>query len=225
MPLPSSFESSVLIVIDLQKAFQSPDFIGRQFSSTWESLGSNVTSILALFRSHNLPIIHVHHLGKDPEDSFYEGNTTNVQPLDFAAPLPDEPIVQKHTSSAFKGQVAHPSSLKGKTLVDLLSSHPAHKAKKIDNLIIVGMSSVHCVSSAARAATDEGYKVWVVEDACGTFPVWIYGEKMKGKGDWRDGNAWSAMTVHNVEMSLIDGEFAEVVSAKSVLDEGEKLKK
>jgi len=66
------------------------------------------------------------------------------------APLPTELVLDKNSSGAFN------------------SSPLDHYLRNlgIENLVVTGVSTNHCVDSTARDAADRGYNVILVEDAC-----------------------------------------------------------
>jgi nicotinamidase-related amidase len=66
------------------------------------------------------------------------------------APLPTELVLDKTSSGAFNSS---PLDLYLRNL-------------GVQNLVITGVSTNHCVDSTARDAADRGYNVMLVEDAC-----------------------------------------------------------
>ncbi|MGQ0550488.1 MAG: cysteine hydrolase family protein [Armatimonadota bacterium] len=77
----------------------------------------------------------------------------DAEVLEELAPLGDEMVFDKTTGSVF-------------------NSTPIHYVLQnigIRNLIMVGVMTGGCVESAARDAKDLGYRVIVVDDACGTW--------------------------------------------------------
>jgi ureidoacrylate peracid hydrolase len=69
------------------------------------------------------------------------------------APLPDEIIIPKGSSSVFNS-----------THIDYLLRN-----LEIDYLIVTGLVTDQCVESAVRDACDRGFLVTLVTDACGTY--------------------------------------------------------
>ncbi len=64
-------------------------------------------------------------------------------------PHPNEPIIQKQVNSAFIGT----------NLKELLDE------KGLKTLVIVGLTTNHCVSTTTRMAGNFGYATYVVADA------------------------------------------------------------
>ncbi|KAH8918131.1 Isochorismatase hydrolase [Atractiella rhizophila] len=207
-------DSVALLVIDAQKAFTSPECT-HTFSLPWPTFNNNCSALLSHFRSLKLPIVHVHHHSDtNPKSYLHHSKTQNIQPLDCVKPLDEEPTLVKHSkSSGFYASLTNAVSglEQGTKLKEVLL------ALGIKNLILIGISSTHCVSTTARQAVDETFKVWLVDDACLTFggPVACPGVHV---GNGKDGSEWTAETKHRVEMAILQEEFGRVVQTKDVLE-------
>ncbi|KAJ6590869.1 Isochorismatase-like protein [Mycena sp. CBHHK59/15] len=203
---------TALVVIDVQQAFNSLEFLKRERSTP--NLQPNITALLAAFRARKVPVLHIHHIDTDKLDPTGESawnETTHpegVLPQDYVQPVDGEPVLRKYDKSSGFG--AHSVTQPTECLHDVL------EAQKITTIILVGQSSPHCVSSTARAGSDLGLSVVVVGDACATYALGV-GKWGGPKGDINDGKNWSAETAHGVAMAVIDGEFAEVLSTTQVL--------
>jgi nicotinamidase-related amidase len=79
--------------------------------------------------------------------------STEHQIVDELAPLDDELVIDKNSSSPFNG-----------TGIDQLLRN-----LKVETLVVAGMATDMCVETTARDAGDRGYNVIVVEDAVATF--------------------------------------------------------
>jgi nicotinamidase-related amidase len=178
---------TALIVIDVQMALAHEDASGTERSCP--EAESNIAALLEKYRASGDTVIHVHHHGTDPEDPFHpNAEGSKVQPV--AKPHDGESVVIKTTSSGFVGTPLH----------DLLQE------AKIDRAVLCGATANHCVESTTRTAADLGYNPIYVSDA-----VWTYG--LEGP----DGVTHSAEQVHSVSVATLDGEIAEIRSAKDVL--------
>jgi nicotinamidase-related amidase len=224
--LVSGLPSTTLIVIDVQQgvdsnvvsveyllilpdeAFNDPYYLNRERSTP--NLEPNITSLLAAFRAQGLPIIHIHHVNtKNDSSLWYEATRpTGVLPMEYVAPKDDELVLRKYSkSSAFGAFLVSDGTTSLSEVLD---------ARGIKTVILVGISSAHCVNSTARSASDLGLSVVVVGDATATHAsdaVDFGGTK----GDGRDGISWGAETAHAVSMAQLQGEFADVVTTTEVL--------
>ncbi len=142
----SDFNSAVLLVIDIQAAFDHPRW-GQRNNPNAES---NVAKLLAEWRRKKRPVIHVHHVNPKPE-SLFNGQGISVKPE--AAPLEGEPVLTKNVNSAFIG-------------TDLGERLASMGAKQ---LVLTGLSTDHCISTTARMAGNLGFDTFVVGDATATF--------------------------------------------------------
>jgi len=140
------FQTAVLLVIDVQQALNHPRW-GKRNNPNAEA---NIAKLLAEWRRKKRRVIHIHHLNPKQE-SLFDGNGFEVKPE--AAPLSEEPVLTKNVNSAFIG-------------TDLRQRLDAMNATR---LVLVVMTTDHCVSTTARMAGNFGYETYVVSDATATF--------------------------------------------------------
>lgn len=182
MKLP---QSAALVVIDVQQAFLDPRW-GERNNPQAES---NIARLLAAWRSSGRPIRHVVHDSVEPNSLLRPDSPGNaIQPI--AAPKAGEPVYRKHVNSGFIGT---------KLESDL------HR-DEIDTLVIVGLTTNHCVSTTARMAGNLGFHTFVVSDATASFAR-----------PTLDGTLRPAEAVHSAALSDLHGEFATVVDTAEVL--------
>jgi len=171
--------------IDVQQAFLDPRW-GERNNPQAES---NIARLLAAWRSSGRPIRHVVHDSVEPNSLLRPDSPGNaIQAV--AAPKAGEPIYRKHVNSAFIGTN--------------LESDLHHDG--IDTLVIVGLTTNHCVSTTARMAGYLGFSTLVVSDATASFARPAL-----------DGTLRPAEAVHSAALSDLQGEFATVVDSVEVL--------
>lgn len=176
---------TALLLIDVQEGFKDP-YWGRRNNSCAEG---NIKTLLQRFRQKGLPVIHIQHLSTDPNSPLRVGHSgANLMPE--TGPSGTERLFTKHVNSAFIG-------------TDLESYL---RSEKISSLILVGLTSDHCVSTSARMAANLGFKVTVISDATATF------ERRSISGE-----LLSADLIHQVSLASLNGEFARILGTEQLL--------
>lgn len=176
---------TVLLVIDVQQAFDNPCW-GERNNLCAES---NIAALLAAWRGLNLPIVHVHHLNPSLESQF-NADKPGFLVKDGARPMLGEPVLYKSVNSAFIGT----------GLERML------RARGTSKLVIVGLTTDHCVSTTARMAGNLGFSAFVVSDSTASF-----------ERTGPDGRHWDAQLMHDTALASLNKEFAAVVSTAEVL--------
>jgi nicotinamidase-related amidase len=182
MQLP---QSTALIVVDVQQAFLDSRF-GERNNPQAES---NIARLLATWRSSGRPIRHVVHDSVEPNSLLRPDSPGNaIQAI--ATPNAGEPIYRKHVNSAFIGTTLE---------------NDLHR-DGIETLVIVGLTTNHCVSTTARMAGNLGFKTFVVSDATASFARPALDRTLRPAED-----------VHSAALSDLHGEFATVIDTAEVL--------
>ena len=179
--------NATLIVIDVQQGFLDPSWGPRNNPDA----EPNIARLIAAWRRSGRPIRHVHHSSRSPSGRFYKG-TPGHEVKPEAAPAPGEPIHLKEVNSGFIG-----TSLEH----DL-------RSEGVNTLVIVGLTTNHCVSTTTRMAGNLGFNTHVVEDATATF------DRPGLTGEMR-----LAADVHAAALSDLSDEFATVIGTDDVLRE------
>ncbi|HSP17289.1 MAG TPA: cysteine hydrolase family protein [Thermoanaerobaculia bacterium] len=145
--------------------------------------------LLAAWREAGRTVIHVRHVSKEPTSTFRPGQP-GVEFKPGFVPLAVETIVEKSVPTAFIGT----------SLEALL------RARGADPLVIVGVITNNSVEATARVSGNLGFNTIVVSDGTFTF----------GKADFA-GTFRSAKEVHSMSLANLNGEYATVLSANTVL--------
>jgi nicotinamidase-related amidase len=137
-----------LVIIDHQKGMFG---ISGHKPFDGDGMTNRIAALVAKARAANTPIFYVQH-DDGPSSEFHPGKR-GFPFVDAIAPLPSDDVTVKNKSSAFHG-----------TDFDAKLQHAG-----IDHLLITGMQSEYCVTSAIRGAYERGYKVTLVSDGHSTF--------------------------------------------------------
>ncbi|HEX6025462.1 MAG TPA: cysteine hydrolase family protein [Solirubrobacter sp.] len=141
--------STALLVVDVQRGFDQPDFWGPRNNPDCEA---NIATLLARWRAAGDPVIFVRHDSDEPGSPLRPGQPGN----DFKDVITGTPdlLVTKRTNSCFYGDP------------DL---HAWLQQRNINRLAICGITTNHCCETTARMAGNLGYDVQFVIDATHTF--------------------------------------------------------
>lgn len=80
------------------------------------------------------------------------------------------------------------------------------REQKCNTVVIVGLTTNHCVETTTRMAGNLGFTTYLVSDATATF-------NRKGL----DGTEYSAEDIHNMTLVNLHDEFAKIVTTEGVL--------
>ncbi|MDQ0208741.1 cysteine hydrolase family protein [Alkalicoccobacillus murimartini] len=179
--------SKALIVIDVQKAFEHPSWGKRNNQNAEE----HIKRLIDYWRKWNETIIHIQHISTNPKSLFFfEHDTAHFK--EIVQPLGDEIVIQKQVNSAFIGT----------DLEKILHE------KQIRDVVIVGLTTPHCVSTTIRMSANLGFKTTVIADATAAFELTDH-----------KGITYDAETIHSISLATLHGEFADVKSIDEWLKE------
>ena len=175
-----------LLIIDVQQGFEDPRW-GARNNPDAERV---IARLLAAWRQAGATVVHVRHDSREPQSPLCPGQPGNRIKL-AVAPLDGETVIAKSVNSAFIGTPLE-SEL---------------RRRGVTELVIVGLTTNHCVSTTARMAGNLGFITFVVADATATF-------------DHRaiDGTMRPAADVHAAALSDLAEEFATVIAADRALE-------
>ena len=185
--------ATALLLIDVQQAFYNENYWGGNRSNPQAE--ENIEKLLHHWRTQGLLVIHVKHNSVNPASPLHPSHPGNAI-MDFALPKLGEPLFAKEVNSAFIG-----TRLKG--YLD---------ENSITSLLIVGLTTNHCVSTTARMAGNFGYQVYVVEDATATFDRISFDNKL-----------YKAQDIHDISLANLHGEFATIVKTEAMLQQQTKI--
>lgn len=176
-----------LLLIDVQKGLDDLDYWGGHRNNPQAE--ENMARLLHFWRQHDLPIFHVKHNSTNPNSRLVAGQPGN-DIKDIVKPIHNEPVLEKTVNSAFIG-------------TDLQARLDQANIK---TLVIIGLTTDHCVSTTTRMAGNLGYETYLVADATATF------DKIGPNG-----KKYTAEMIHEAELASLHGEFATVVETEILL--------
>lgn len=182
-------KNPALILIDIQKGFLDEDYWGgnRNNKNAEQICGL----ILKEWRKLNLPIFHIQHSSENPASKLHNTNS-GFNFNENVCPLNNEPVIVKNVNSAFIG-----TDFKEKL-----------DYQNINTLVIVGLTTNHCVSTTARMAGNYGYDTYLISDATAAFDqIGINGEK------------YDAELIHLTSLANLNDEFATVWNSDKLFEE------
>ena len=177
---------TALLLIDVQKGFDEP-YWGRRNNPQAEA---NIARLLTVWRQTQWPIIHVRHCSTEPNSPLRPDRPGNAF-KDEAQSLAGEKQFSKTVNSAFIGTG--------------LEAYLHQQA--ITELVIVGLTTDHCVSTTTRMAANLGFTVTLVEDATATFDREY------------NGRFYSADEIHQINLASLHGEFCTVRATATILQD------
>lgn len=140
---------TALLLIDIQKDYFPG---GKHPLVNPLEAAKKAYMLLQCFREHGGHHVHIQHISKKPDATFFISGDRGTDIHDSVAHFEGEPIIHKH----------EPNSFLNTNLLALL------KTWEIERVIIAGMMTHMCVDATARAASDLGFQVIIAEDACAT---------------------------------------------------------
>ncbi|WP_415643940.1 cysteine hydrolase family protein [Sphingomonas antarctica] len=174
-----------LLVIDVQRGFDDPAWGPRNNPQA----EVHIARLIAIWREMSAPVIHIHHDSPHPAGRLRSGQAGHIAKPE-AKPVDGELIYKKDVNSAFIGTTLE---------ADL-------RARGVSALVIVGLTTNHCVSTTARMAGNLGFETLVVSDATATFDRAAL-----------DGKNRPAEQVHQAALSDLHEEFAQIVTTDWVI--------
>ncbi|MCB0638987.1 MAG: cysteine hydrolase [Lewinella sp.] len=177
-----------LLLVDIQQGLLDDPYWGGDRNNP--EAEARAGELLTFWRSRDWPVFHVKHNSTNPASPLVKGKPGNAI-QEVVAPLPEEPLFEKTVNSAFIGT----------GLEDHL------RAAGIQSLVVVGLTTNHCISTTVRMAANLGFPTWLVEDATATHDA-----------VGPDGARYPAALMHATALASLHQEFATIVTTKHLLD-------
>ncbi|CFX02184.1 Uncharacterized isochorismatase family protein YddQ [Candidatus Filomicrobium marinum] len=176
-----------LVVVDIQNDY-FPN--GKWPLVGIEGAADNAARVIEATRRTGDLLVHIRHEFPIPNAPFFEAGSEGAQIHPKAQNQAGEPLVLKNNVNAFRET----------ELKDLLDRNG------IEDVLIVGNMSHMCVDAATRAASDFGYNVTVIHDACASRDLEFNGVQVP------------AAQAHAAFMAALAFAYAKVISTEEYLN-------
>lgn len=180
-------KNPALLLVDIQKGFDDEAYWGGNRNN--RDAEAKAAQLLDTWRKLDLPVFHIIHSSQNPESRLHKSHP-GFAIRDEVKPLDSEPVIIKEVNSGFIG-----TNLKEQ--LDNLG---------ITTLVIVGLTTNHCISTTTRMAGNLGYDTYLISDATATFD-------RKGI----DGAIFPAELVHQTTLASLHEEFAQVIHTDALM--------
>lgn len=181
-------KNAALLLIDLQKGFNDEEYWGGNRNN--KDAEEKSFEILNKWRELSLPVFHIMHSSKNPESKLHRSHP-GFEIIDQLKPINGEPVIIKEVNSAFIG-----TDLKER--LDTLG---------VDSLVIVGLTTNHCISTTTRMAGNLGFDTFLISDATATFD-------RKGI----NGEHFDSEIIHQTTLANLNVEFAKVIDTNKLFE-------
>jgi nicotinamidase-related amidase len=191
--MKSTTGKTALMVIDVQESFR-----GRPYWQPEElpAFLGNTQSLIDRCRHRGIPVVQVFHQepGADPGNPFHpaSGLVRAMPELSLQA----DAVFHKEVHSALFGKTGT-----GVTLETWLRN------QGVEEILVTGIRTEQCCETTTRHASDVGFKVKFATDATLTFPM-----------ESRSGRRFSTAEIRERTELVLDGRFAQIVSAAEALE-------
>lgn len=176
-----SAQHTALIIIDVQKAFDEIAATGTPRNN--QQAEAQIAKLMAGFRAAKASIFHIRHRNDAPHSRFNPANS-GFAVQDCACEQAGEPVIVKTVNSAFIG-------------TDL---EQRLRDQAINQLVIVGATTNHCVETTTRMAGNLSFDTYLVSDACWTFDR-----------TGPDGRTHKADDIHAMSLANLHDEFCTII--------------
>ena len=181
-------QKPILICIDFQQGFLDEAFWGgNRNNKNAEKIASQ---IIAKWREIGCDIIHVRHSSTNIQSKLHASSEGfKFHPL--CQPIKGETVITKSVNSCFIGT----------PLKEMLDK------KNCTSVVIIGLTTDHCVSTTTRMAGNYGYNTFLISDATATFDkVGVTGEVCESD------------LIHRTALASLKDEFATILSSEDLFE-------
>ena len=176
-----------MLLIDIQKGFENENHWGGNRNNKDAEL--KCATLLEKWRSLKLPVFHIMHGSQDVNSPLHPSKA-GFKLQDIIQPKSNESLIVKDVNSAFIG-------------TDL---EQQLKDQDITTLVIVGLTTNHCISTTTRMAGNLNFETFLISDATATFDrIGLNGKKFDSE------------LIHQTTLANLNEEFATVVNLKSII--------
>ena len=180
-------KNPALLLVDIQKAFLDKDYPGKKRNNNDAELICG--KILEKWRELNLKIIHVRHSSVNPCSMLHESKP-GFEFNDHVKPIKNELVLTKKVNSAFIGT----------GLNEIL------RKSKIKTLVIIGMTTNHCISTTVRMSGNLGYETYLISDSTACYNTLGL-----------DGNEIDCEIIYKASIASLKDEFAKIINSDELL--------
>jgi len=181
-----------LLIIDIQNDYFPG---GKMELEGAAAAAGKAREVLAAFRARGLPVFHVRHLSVRPGATFFLPGTEGTEIHAAVRPAAGEPVIEKN----------FPNSFRATDLKEQL------ERAGVKELVVAGMMTHMCVDASVRQASDYGFGVALLADACATRTQKYGGETVP------------ARQVHAAFLAALNGAYAKVAPAEEILKSLQEL--
>jgi nicotinamidase-related amidase len=190
--MKTATRKTALIVIDVQESFRARPYWQAE---ELPAFLANTQALIDGCRERGIPVLQVFHQepGEDRSNPFHPASGL-VRAM---------PELKLNADAVFYKEVH--SALYGKT-ADGLTLEKWLRDRGVEEILVTGIRTEQCCETTTRHASDVGFKVRFATDATLTFPMRS-----------RTGRTFSPAEIRERTELVLDGRFAQVVSAAEAL--------
>lgn len=182
-------KNPTLLLIDIQKGLDQYGFYGNKRNNL--DAEKNASRILQKWRENKLPIFHIKHSSQNLASPLHKSKS-GFEIKDEVKPISGEPVLTKKVNSAFIGTNLEKSL----------------REKSINEVVIVGLTTNHCISTSVRMSSNLGFKTYLISDACAAF-----------NAIGPNGEAFEAELIHQTTLASLNKEFSTIINTDSLISQ------